>query len=316
MYKIEQKSFGIKLTFGGIIQPEEDWGYAGLDENGAYQFLEREILLVNPKVKATFFVPVGRRVDIINNSKIKSYPYPINKTTKSREFFSYVHNKTPHELAYHGLTHGVAGVERRDFTQEWEGFNDLDEAKNSINKGKKIFKETIGEFPVGGKYCGYKSNEFSDKSIDETNFKWWCRYYNKGIESIEDKDMVGIDANPLSNYNIKYFGKKKVIDIPTTMTGSLFNKSKTTRNPITKIKQTIFKKLFIREKLKQLDFLLENNLIISIQEHMSPARVDGKRQNPNIFDDKRSLRIILEYLKTKNVWYCTCTELANWIRES
>ena len=51
-----------------------------------------------------------------------------------------------------------------------------------------------------------------------------------------------------------------------------------------------------------------------IQEHISPSREDSKRQTPNIFDNKESLRIIFKYLKKKKVWYCTCSELAKWVK--
>lgn len=57
---------------------------------------------------------------------------------------------------------------------------------------------------------------------------------------------------------------------------------------------------------------MTNKLVISIQEHICPARDDGKRQTPNIFDDKNSLIEIFNFLKTKNVWYCTGTELAEY----
>jgi len=43
---------------------------------------------------------------------------------------------------------------------------------------------------------------------------------------------------------------------------------------------------------------------------------NGKRQSPNIFDDKESLKAIFKYLKKKNVWYCTGSELAEWIKEN
>lgn len=65
--------------------------------------------------------------------------------------------------------------------------------------------------------------------------------------------------------------------------------------------------------MKLIDKLLQNNLVISIQEHISPARDDGRRQTPNIYDDKLSLIKIFSYLHDKNVWFCTCSELASYV---
>lgn len=302
----------IDIKGDGRLTPENDWGYGGLDPNGVYRFLEREILSVNPEIKVTFFVLAGERAPIIINSLIKSYSYPMNFDQKSKEFFSYIYNETHHELAYHGLTHGIPGEKSKDFIQEWESYKDLNEAIKIINKGKELFKDAVGQYPRGGKYCGYQSNEFSDESISRTGFEWWCRYYNKGIESALDPNFTGVDKNSLTNYQSKLFGNRSVVDIPTTIPGNLFNKSKT-KNPLKRIKILINKKQILEEKLSEIDYLLENNLILSIQEHISPSRVDGRRQTPNIFDDKESLKMMFHYLKDKDVWYCTGSELANWM---
>jgi len=305
----------IDIKGDGKITPENDWGYAGLDPNGVYRFLENEILSMNPEVKVTFFVPVGERAPIIINSPVKSYSLPMSFDQKSKNFFSYIHNETHHELAYHGLTHGIPGETTMDFIQEWLLYNDLDEAINTINKGKELFKDTVGQYPKGGKYCGYQSNKFSDESIAETGFEWWCRFYNRGVETKVDQYFTGKDITPLTNFQFKRFGENGVVDIPTTIPGNLFNKSKT-KNPLKRIKTLINKKQILKEKLSEIGYLLENNLIVSIQEHISPSREDSRRQSPNIYDDLSSLKYIFEYLKDRNVWYCTCSELIDWINKS
>lgn len=301
----------IDLNGDGIVQTEEDWGYAGLDENGAYNFLEKEILTANPEVKVTFFVPVGKRSDYIERSGYISNSFPINSSKKSRDFFRFVHNETKHELAYHGLTHGLPGNDSREFMQEWLMYKSKSEALITIREGLDIFKDVVGEYPAGGKYCGYESNGFSDDSIVESGFKWWCRYYNKGIEQ-RNCPISGKDKNRFTAYSIKTFGKSNVIDIPTTLPGSLATINQN-GNYFKKCLKWLFKRYLIRKKLKQIDFLLDNNLIISIQEHISPSREDGIRQTPNIFDDRESLAEILKYLKKKNVWYCTGTELYDYL---
>jgi hypothetical protein len=305
----------VDINHDGKIQSEEDWGYAGFDKNGAFHFLEKEILSVNPKVKTIFFIIVGKRTSSITDGVIKSISNPINKTDKSKKFFKTLQNDKRFETAYHGTTHGVPGKELKDFIQEWESYKSLDESLTTIHIGKEIYKETIGVFPNGGKYCAYISNEFSDESIDKSGFKWWCRYYNRAaIDGCNETEFCGKDKNPFSSFNVKFFGKNKVVDIPTTIPGSLLNSVFRPGKGIKGILKKILKPLIIRWKLKKIDYLLKNNLIISIQEHISPSREDGKRQIPNIFDDKESLKAIFKYLKKKNVWYCTGSELAEWVK--
>lgn len=297
----------------GSIDLEEDWGYAKDGENSSFRFLNEVILEEFPYVKVTFFVPVGVRVGMIENSKIKTISKMINSDEEIKAFLKSVNDDKRFEIAYHGTTHGKVGKTRSDFKQEWETFKSLDEAIETIGKGEEIYKEVFGYYPDGGKYCGYISNEFSDESINMTGFLWWCRYYNKGL--IDDKSCYigGNDHNPLTNLDIKTFGDAKVVDIPTTVNGGLFtdilNPSKNSLKDIVKI---VLRDYLILKKLSEIHFLLENNLVVSIQEHISPARDDGERQTPNIYDDKESLKFIFRYLKNKNIWYCTGTELAEY----
>ncbi len=300
----------------GKIQPENDYGYACFDDNGVFKFLDKEILSINPKIKTTLFTvadsmsPVVIDINKINNS------YPINATKKSKNFFKTLHKDERFEIAYHGTTHGTPDKEIKDFIQEWESYKSLDEALETIRKGKEIYKDTIGTFPNGGKYCGYISNQFSDESIDKSGFKWWCRYYNRGaVDGLKGIDY-GNDENPLTAFNVKFFGKNKVVDIPTTIPGSLLNSVFKPTKGIKGILKKILKPLIIRWKLRKIDYLIKNNLIISIQEHISPSREDGKKQTPNIIDDEESLKAIFKYLKKKNVWYCTGSELADWVKEN
>ena len=94
-----------------------------------------------------------------------------------------MHREPKFEIAYHGTTHGKAGESAQRFQQEWELFHSVPEAEETINYGKEIYKEVFGDYPRGGKYCGYVSNQYSDESIDRTGFLWWCRYWNRGLVS-------------------------------------------------------------------------------------------------------------------------------------
>ncbi len=299
----------------GSLDLGEDWGYFKNHENSSFRYLNEKILKCFPKVKVTFFVPVGVRVGILENPLFCQTSIPMNADEESKQFFRSIHEEPNFELAYHGITHGKVGKQAVDFVQEWATFINLDEAKNTINEGINIYQDAIGVKPRGGKYCGYTGNAFSDESINQSGFSWWFRYWNRGIsKGVGDDDICGQDQNPITNFDVKRFGSNQVIDIPSTVYGGLLNGA---MNPmdlsIKGIIKRIFKKSFIRWKLREIDYLLEHHLVISVQEHIAPSRDDGKRQSPNIFDDQRSLLGIFHYLEDKNVWYCTGSELADYV---
>lgn len=297
----------------GVIDPGEDWGYAGRGPGSSLLFLEEKLLKDFPDVKVTFFVPVGIRAGVIKDPSIPFVSNMINCDPGTKAFFRSVGDNPRYEVAYHGTTHGKPGWKTEDFIQEWETFDSLEQAKETIHAGKEIFKEVFGVYPPGGKYCGYVSNSFSDDSIVQSGFSWWCRYGNVYLSEYGNCAIGGKDFNPLTNFDIKYFGSTSVVDIPTTLEGSLFNRI---LHPgaynLRGVAKRVLKPLLMKMKLKKLDFLLENNLLVCIQEHIAPSRVDGRRQMPNIYDDLDSLRIIMQYLKQQRVWYCTCSELAQY----
>ena len=309
----------IDTNGNGEVDLEEDWGYAKNSENSSFNFLNEVILKDNPDLKVTFFTPVGLRVGMIENSPIKSISKMINCDMETKSFFKSVNDNPKYEIAYHGTTHGKADNTPNGFKQEWELFNSLEVAVETINNGQEVYKDVFGVGPKGGKYCGYKINQFSDKSVDSTGFLWWCRFWNKGL--IEDKDCIigGLDLNPLTNLDIKTFGESNVIDIPSTVYGGIFTGIFTPNiKTIKGIAKIILRKYLINKKLKEIQYLLKNKLVISIQEHISPEsnmphESDGfARQSPNIFDDEKSLKYLFNYIKDKNVWYCTGTELAEY----
>lgn len=297
----------------GKIDLEEDWGYGKNGENSSFRFLNEVILKDFPNVKTTFFVPVGMRVGMIEQPEIKSISKTINCDEETKAFFKAINDSESFEIAYHGTTHGRPGKTRNDFIQEWQLFKSLEEAVETINKGKEIYNDVFGCYPMGGKYCGYESNGFSDESINKTGFMWWCRFYNRGLMEGKNCSIGGSDFNPITNFEIKTFGSNNVVDIPTTLNGAMltgiFNVDKKTLKGNLK---SILKHCLINKRLKKIDFLLKNHMIITIQEHISPARDDGRRQTPNIFDDADSLRCIFDYLKNKDLWYCTGGELAEY----
>ncbi|WP_179231909.1 hypothetical protein [Paenibacillus cineris] len=303
----------VDTNSNGKVEWGEDWGFFRNEDQSSFRFLEERILREYPDVKVTFFVPVGCRVGMVIEPQLTMVSEPINATEDSRAFFRFIHHHPNYELAYHGTTHGVPGRLAADFRQEWASFGSLDEALQRIGEGLHIFEDAAGARPLGGKYCGYTSNEFSDESINSSGFTWWCRYWNRGLESGISDPTFGTDPDPLTNYDIKRFGSRGVIDIPSTVNGALLNGAfGSVRSPKGAVKRML-RKTYIRQKLRSVDALMEHQLVISIQEHIAPSRDDGKRQSPNIFDDSASLIQLFSYLKGKNVWYCTGSELADYV---
>lgn len=297
----------------GLLDWGEDWGYFKNEANSSFRFLTENFLEHFPAVKVTFFVPVGVRAGILETPLFPIKSLPMNSDAESKRFFRFIHQHPNFELAYHGTTHGKAGRYAQDFVQEWSMFQSTEEAICRVQEGIEIFQDSAGARPRGGKYCGYTSNEYSDESIDQTGFSWWCRYWNRGMLESGAEDICGQDSNPLTNFDVKRFGTRHVIDIPSTLNGALLNGAYRKDRSVKGVLKRVLRKAFIRWKLHQIDELLKHRLVISIQEHIAPSRDDGKRQSPNIFDDCKSLYGIFRYLADKKVWYCTGSELADYV---
>jgi hypothetical protein len=286
----------VDFNNNGVMDLGEDWGYFKRSRNSSMEYLENVILKDYPNIKVTFFVPVGIREGVISNPSIPAVSKMINVDEASRDFFKSLYNDPRYELAYHGTTHGKSGKRAEDFIQEWELFENLEQAIETIEYGKGIFMDVCGEYPKGGKYCGYKYNKFSDESIEQTGFLWWCR-------------------NMFDGMDVSYFGKNNLIDIPATVSTETFNfLKKQVKYSLKYIIKRLIRPYYLLVKYNRLKYLSDNKLVISIYTHISPARVDGLRQKPNIFDDCDSIKRIFNYFKGKNVWYCTCSELSDYIR--
>jgi len=289
----------------GVCDIGEDWGHMADKPNSMWDFLCKNILDRFTEVKVTFFLVVGERASIL---RYKKYTY-CRDILVDEKFLSFLRelDKNPRvEIAYHGLTHGLPGDETKDFVQEWQTFKTLDEAIETIEKGKEIFYKALGRYPKGGKYPGYAYNHFSDESIIKTGFEWWCRHNDVWIE--ENKGDI-----KNYSYELEYFGG--VVDIPTTIDGSYYS-MKVPQYAFTKkyIKSLVYKIL----KGKSLEGLIKERIskqqIISIQEHTSPVRTDGRIQYPNIVTDIHNLQYIFRYLRRYHVWYATGSEIARYFK--
>ncbi|WP_338597528.1 hypothetical protein [Clostridium baratii] len=294
----------IKLDESNIVKLGCDWGAKTYEENSFYYTLNKDIMKKFPYLKITMFLVVGRREPIINNGH-KFYSEDIDANEQIRDFIKDISNNPMIELAYHGYTHGKGSDDIYKFKEEWETFNTLEEALDTIEKGKNLYKNVANKEFIGGKYCGYKYNEISDKSIAQSGFLWWCRHW--------EGELFFNTSNEELSFELEEFDG--VIDIPSTIDGSFYT-VKNLRKVFTKkyLKSIL---LFLKDRItieKQIDYLVKNHLLISIQEHTAPYRVDDRIQYPNIISDKENIIYILNYLKKYNLWYATGTEIASYYK--
>ncbi len=254
-----------------------DWGGGLFRKDSVMSFLNNNLLGHYPEVKVTFFAVAGKTSKYTYSGPF-SFSEPLNFNNDSKMFFRELNENDRFEIAYHGYNHGSPGKNTEDFVQEWRGFKSIDDAIKQIEMGKEIFRDVFGGYPTGGKYGGWDYNEFADETVDSTGFSWWCRDWMP-------RDTKGTICD--SYYEPQFFGKNFVVAIPSTVHGFYWNK-------------------------KQINKLLENKQIISIEEHIAPVRPDSLVQAPNIIDDIDELRNLFTYLKSKNIWYATGTEVANY----
>jgi hypothetical protein len=259
-------------------EPGGDWG-AGLWRSGsALRFLDDHLLRDFPEVRVTFFTVAGP-LSAYTHHQPFSHVAPLDETDASREFFQSLAEDPRFELAYHGFNHGTPGVRTLDFIQEWRGFTSVDAAVAQTRRGLDIFARTTGRTPEGGKYGGYDYNEFAEDALNECGFLWWCRDWMP-------RDVA--DRVPDSYYEPQFFGPNLIVALPSTVHGHFWDR-------------------------RQIDRLLEHRQIISIAEHIAPVRPDGLVQKPNIVDDMAELRRLYSYLKGRNVWHATGTEIASYV---
>lgn len=283
------------VDYLGNDDPSEgaDWGMWMDHPGSSFTYLSEVLLKDAPNIKTTFFVPLNRNPQT-KTSKYRYHYGPIDESDEIKDFFLSVQKNDKFELASHGISHGqeIDG----QFVQEWLLFKDQNEALSNSIQGREYFRNIFGQYPEGGKYPGYRSNDFSDPSIDGSGYLWWCRSDSQS--------------------DLGYFGQSPVVDIPTSICGDIFRFSETSalrkfagrilgRKPIQRAE-------FLDMQERQIRSIIEGGKLLSIQEHIAPSRTDGKRQRPNIFDDRESLYRIFGILREYDCWYATGTEVASY----
>ena len=252
-----------------------DWGGALRDPAGALAFLEKNLLADFPEVRTTFFVVAGE-ISRYTHHQPFGFAAPLDASEESRAFFSELERDPRYELAYHGFNHGSPGEVTEKFLQEWRSFPSRDAAIAQTRRGLDIFARATGNTPRGGKYGGWDYNEYAGDAVSDLGFLWWCRDWTP-------RDTTRSIADDY--YEPQYFGANPVVALPTTVHGYFWDK-------------------------RQIELLLEQRQIISIEEHIAGKRPDGLVQTPNIVDDIHELRKIYEYLRSRDVWHANCTDIA------
>ena len=294
----------IKTRSGRDPRPGDDWGHWGRVRNSSLWWLENRVLRGFKDVRVTFFVTMSRAPETVE-SRYRGHFGSIAEDDTIADFFRGVHATPRYELAYHGFTHGVSGTGQRPFIQEWESFGSLDEAIEVTNRGREVFRVVTGEYPRGGKYCGYKRNAFSDASIDRCGFNWWCRFDTLSANPVGTERREG--------FSTSRFGERRLVDLPSTVHGGAISMP-----PGRKASMRWWYSLLLLYKRRMefrrhLEFLIAHGLPVLIQEHSARSRTVEEPQTPNIVDDTRGLRWILRWLSRANVWHATCSEIAAYV---
>jgi hypothetical protein len=293
----------VKNSKSESLQIGEDWGQYGRDKNSMWDFLSKNLLEKFPHIKTTFFLVTDKRSPMALGEEY-SYAQRIDRDRKFMDFLLYLEREPNIELAYHGTTHGEAFDKHEEFLQEWETFKSLNTAVSEINRGQELFKKVLGVYANGGKYCGYEAGKFGDDSISKTGFKWWC-YHWDGV--IWDRGVQD------SKYSYDLSLNQGVVDIPSTVDGSTLSLKLVKKIFTRKYLKSLYLYFVERKRIeKHINSLYMRGDVISIQEHASPYRTDGRIQYPNIVSDIDNLNYIFNFLDKKDVWYVTCTELADY----
>lgn len=277
-----------------------DGGFLMDSDYSLYKYFENNLLKKYPEIKGTFFLPLTAHNHLNKNSG-----YNIKTGDYNDEFIHFLKRLSPHfDSAFHGTSHGkFIDLENFEFKNNWHQefeyitLNDIENINNEIQN----FQNNSGIQFTGGKYPGYKKNEYSEEILEKLGLKWWA----------SSAQMIG--RKHVKNMH-SYFGlEEKILDFPTNVPGNLFNTTLSSTPSKRKWLKFITGTFKNYKNEQYLQYLHENGLIISIQEHFQNQRTDGQRQNQNVYDDIVSLDKIFGILHGADIWYATCSEIAHYL---
>lgn len=268
-----------------------DWGGRQCDSDGLFSFITNNLLILFPQIKFTFFLVT----DVRCRQVVGEYDFAADCNKNGFDSFLSEIVRSGHEIAFHGTTHGK--LKNGRFIQEWDSYESFPELMSAIKKGKNQIFNAVGDYPLGGKYCGYSEGQYGHKSIVESSFRWWFDRW--------DHDVM---ARPFGEWI------DDVFYIPSNIDCSNYSLSMLGQVPTLKYIKSIYRAFTSGSSFSKIKLLLASRGIISLQEHSSPIRTDGVRQFPNIYDDINFIHSILRYLERHNIWYATASML--WAYES
>jgi hypothetical protein len=290
-------------TLDGRVMPWNDWGYGKNNTNSLFSYFKDTFLNRYPEVKGTFFYLISKHnIPNVNSNYIIFNEPPIDK-----KFIKFVKSVSEiFDIAYHGTNHGKyvdinnpAVEHTNNWIQEFQYLipDDIARIKKEIEKAENI----LGLKFSGGKYPGYKKNQYSEDIVESLGFKWWCSSY----EMLDRKHKLNKHT---------YMGKNThILNLPTNLYGNRFSFKLRYDHSWKKIPRIL--KSFLRNIKTELfiQYLYENRLLITVQQHFSNFMSDGTRQPPNIFDDIYSLERIYTILRGADIWHATCEEIAHYL---
>lgn len=284
----------VAITQDGILRPFNDHGYGMRKQEGLYHYFEKYLLEPFPEVCGTFFILIDQHT----NHAPDTGGYQILNNGFTSEYVDFLKSLNPRfDLAFHGTNHGKKenGIFHQEFSFLTPG--DVPRLKDALQE----FEKNTGISFSGGKYPGYISNTHSEKILEELGMKWWAT----------SRDMKN-KKKPENEFS--YFGESnKVLSFPTNFSGEVFKtflKKQSGFLPILRATHFLLRKFKLE---RHLQYLYENRLVISVQEHFTTFRADGKFQRPNVFDDLSSIQKTYSILRGADVWHATCNQIAKYV---
>lgn len=270
--------------------PFNDWGYLKDNENSLYSYLIKCFFEKHPEIRGTIFLP------LLEHENIQSKGYRVLRGSFDKDFLRFLKNLNDRfDLAFHGIRHTWEKEGRTIFEFENHDSSLNDEYRQQVYR----FQDKACINFNGGKFPGYKYNEEAIGFFEFMNYKWLA------------SNAVMINKKHILN-TITYIPNTNIVQIPSNLTGDIFNLHFRSTFSIRKlVKKALFSKRDPNPE-RYLGYLYEKRLPIVIQEHYQNQRTDGKRQQPNLYDDIYSLNKLYYYLKGADIWHTTCSDLAHY----
>lgn len=287
------------VSYDGKLRPWNDWGFGANNDNSLYKYFYDHFLSRNPEVMGTIFIPLESHNYLPNDSGMKVKKRNWNEN--DIPFFNKL--KENFDFAFHGIKH-TSQYNNSILSPTIFEFSEL-KLKDSAVVRQKIFEfeKLFGVKFSGGKFPGYfRKNNESFVLIYQLGLKWWA--YTSAV----NKKQLN-NKHSYIKLNDSY-----LLDIPSNITGDIYLKYFYTTNSMLRKSYNRFKRFkryFYNDNY--LDYLYNNNLVITIQEHYLNQSFNGKRQKPNLFDDIHSISKIYSFLRGADLWHATCSEIANYL---